>query len=250
MHKYTHQSNYRVALQVMDSDSMTADTVTSLLVSPSLALNACQGYVTVYYAGKAYKTVAIGDQCWLRDNLDVGAMIAGGVEPSDNDLIEKYCYNDDTANCEQYGGLYTWKEMMNYAPLSGGQGICPNGWHIPSDDDWKVLEGFADSMNGAGDATWDNILFRGYDAGKHLKSLLGWYGNGNGDNLYDFKAFPGGSWRVNYGFRAWGEEARFWSSTHDPGQNAFHRMLAGDQDGVFRDLNWETAAFSVRCIRD
>jgi hypothetical protein len=67
---------------------------------------------TVTYAGKTYNTVQIGKQCWLKENLDVGTRINGSVNQTDNGTIEKYCYNDDPANCTTYGGLYTWNESM------------------------------------------------------------------------------------------------------------------------------------------
>ena len=61
-----------------------------------------------------YKTVKIGDQCWMAENLNAGEMIVGSIEMSDNLVIEKYCYNDSITNCEIYGGLYQWNELMKY----------------------------------------------------------------------------------------------------------------------------------------
>ena len=248
-HKYTHPSNYQVKLEVIDSDGMTADTIYALLVIHSGSPDACEGYVSIPYGGQVYHTVAIGDQCWFRENLNIGEMI-NGVAQSDNEVFEKYCYNNDSANCEKYGGLYQWKEMMDYFPLQGTQGICPNGWHIPIDDDWKELEGYADTQYGVGDPIWDENSFRGFDAGKHLKSLLGWNSGGNGDNLFDFKALPAGFWESGFAFNSETEEAHFWSSTHDNGLNAASRMLKFDTDKISRSFRWDEAAFSVRCIKD
>ncbi len=250
MHKYTHPGNYHVVLEVMDTDEMTADTVKSLLVEHTGNIDACEGYVTVPLGGKVYHTVAIGDQCWLRESLDIGTMIMGGEAPSDNEVIEKYCYNDDTLMCDKYGGLYMWDEMMNYIPLQGSKGICPNGWHIPSDAEWKELEGFADSQYGIDDPEWDLVAFRGSDAGKHLKALTGWDSGGNGNNLYDFKALAGGYWESGTSFAGESQSGRFWSASHDNGHNAFSRMLKYDTDQVSRDKFWDEAAFSVRCLRD
>ena len=250
MHKYTHPSLYEVRLEVVDADSMIADTVKNLLVSHSLAPDACEGYVSLPHGGQIYHTVAIGNQCWLRENMNIGIMIPSDSSQTNNSIIEKYCYEDDTANCTKYGGLYQWKEMVKYFPLQGIQGICPNGWHIPSDVEWKELEGYVDTHYGPGDPEWDMTQFRGFDAGKHLKSLLGWYANGHGDNWYDFKALPGGFWESGLNFQEESEGAHFWTSTHDSGQNGIKRSLRFDEDRSSRAYYWEQAAFSVRCIRD
>ncbi|MFA4924869.1 MAG: FISUMP domain-containing protein, partial [Ignavibacteriaceae bacterium] len=87
---------------------------------------------TVTYSGKVYHAVKIGSQTWLKENLDVGTMIQGTANPSDNGTIEKYCYNNDTANCNKYGGLYQWNEAMQYIKTEKAKGICPTGWHIPT----------------------------------------------------------------------------------------------------------------------
>ena len=91
--------------------------------------------------GQSYNTVQIANQCWMAQNLNVGSKINGSDEQSNNGTIEKYCYNNDAANCAVYGGLYQWDELMNYltssnATPSGRQGICPDGWHIPSEAEW------------------------------------------------------------------------------------------------------------------
>ena len=88
----------------------------------------CKDQPYIVYEDKQYKTVLIGDQCWTRESLNIGTMIYGVDDMSDNGLIEKYCYNNDTNNCNIYGGLYQWEEMMQYASSEGVQGICPDGW--------------------------------------------------------------------------------------------------------------------------
>jgi uncharacterized protein (TIGR02145 family) len=90
-----------------------------------------------WYDNHYYGIVTIGDQIWLAENLNTGIRISSLNDPSDNDIIEKYCYDDDERNCDTYGGLYTWDEMMDYHPSDSGaigitQGICPDGWHIPT----------------------------------------------------------------------------------------------------------------------
>lgn len=249
-HKYSQNGHYYVMLEAMDTDSMRSDTSQSLLIAHSTTPNPCEGVVSIPYGGKVYHTVPLGDQCWLRENMDIGVMIPGGETQSGNQIIEKYCYDNDTANCEQFGGLYTWKEAMKHAPFLGGRGICPVGYHIPNDDEWKEMEGFVDSQYGAGDPEWDLDSWRGYDAGKRSKAMLGWISGGNGNNLYGFKVLAAGFWETGFSFAMKGEEAHFWSSTHDSGLNAIERKLKSDNDGISRSYHWEEAAFSVRCIRD
>ncbi|MCK4980234.1 MAG: hypothetical protein KAS62_07550, partial [Candidatus Delongbacteria bacterium] len=138
--------------------------------------------------GQNYSTVQIGDQCWMAENLNIGTRIDGVDDPADNCIIEKYCYDNDNANCNTCGGLYSWDEMMQYDTTEGIQGICPPGWHIPTDDEWKILEGTVDSQYPVGDPEWDGTSVRGFDAGLNLKSTSGWILNGNGTGLYGFTA--------------------------------------------------------------
>jgi hypothetical protein len=98
------------------------------------------GVSKVNYGGKDYNTVLIGDQCWLKENLDIGTRINSGTTASNNQVIEKYCQQDLPANCDIYGGLYVWDEAMQYVITEGAQGICPSGWHIPSDAEFRILE--------------------------------------------------------------------------------------------------------------
>jgi hypothetical protein len=102
------------------------------------SMNPCPGTPTVTdYDGNTYNTVQIGNQCWMKENLNT-TRDAGGNN------ISRYCYSNTNANCENYGGLYTWATLMNGAASSNGnpsgvQGICPTGWHVPSDAEWTEL---------------------------------------------------------------------------------------------------------------
>lgn len=100
------------------------------------------GASKVSYGGKDYNTVLIGEQCWLKENLNVGSQILHGQWPGNNSTIEKYCYNDLQANCETYGGLYLWDEAMQYVTIEGAKGICPDGWHMPTEADVQILISF------------------------------------------------------------------------------------------------------------
>ena len=89
--------------------------------------------------GGYYRTVSVGNQCWMKDNLNVGTRIDNTVVQAQNATVEKYCYNNSELNCNTYGGLYQWNEAMQYSTTEGSQGICPTGWHVPSDTDWTTL---------------------------------------------------------------------------------------------------------------
>lgn len=212
----------------------------------------CPGTPTVNYEGQVYNTIQIFSQCWFKENLNVGTMIYGGQEQTNNSIIEKYCNNNKTDSCTKYGGLYQWDEMMQYTNQQGAQGICPHGWHIPDDQEWNVLEGAVDSQYGIGDPVWDlPVEYRGYDAGKNLKTTSGWNANGNGTDLFGFSGLPGGD-RVNYltYFYSIGFNGFWWASTEQAYYIAWGRYLEYDNPGVFRFYNYHLCGFSVRCLRD
>lgn len=156
----------------------------------------CLGTPTVEYEGQVYNTIQIFSQCWLKENLNVGNMIPGEQDMTDNEIIEKYCYNNINDSCVKYGGLYQWDEMMQYSVQLGAQGICPPGWHVPTDEEFKVLEGAVDSWYGIGSHEWDTLEWIGYDAGMQLKTIDGWYGNNSSTDAFGFSSSPGG-------FRLW-----------------------------------------------
>jgi uncharacterized protein (TIGR02145 family) len=114
----------------------------------SMSIFIC-GASKVRYAGKDYNTVLIGDQCWLKENLDIGIRISHGQWPGNDQTIEKYCYNDLPANCETYGGLYLWDEAMQYVNTEGAKGICPNGWHMPTEAEVQNLIAYAGNNGNA-----------------------------------------------------------------------------------------------------
>ena len=208
---------------------------------------------TISYSGKSYNTVIIGTQCWMAENLNVGTRIDGLNEQIDNSIIEKYCYDDLESNCDTYGGLYQWDEMMQYSTEEGTQGICPMGWHLPDDEQWKTLEGYVDSEYGVGDGEWDNTLYRGFDAGLNLKSGNNWTSGGYGDDLYDFAAEPGGL-RLTEVVGATFSEIQlaglFWTSSAFDSDDAWRRLLSWSLDKIGRLETDKEKGFSVRCIKD
>lgn len=165
--------------------------------------------------GQKYKTVKIGNQTWMAQNLN--------YKMNGND-----CYNNDVSMCKKYGRLYTWSAAIN---------ACPSGWHLPNNDEWKKL------MVAVGGA---NI------AGTKLKSKSGWDGNGYGNDSYGFFALPAGSGSDGGGFYSAGYYAYFWSATQreDYSNNAFNVALYYNYDGADLDYYGKSNGFSVRCLQN
>jgi len=126
------------------------------------AVDTCPGTPTVAYGGKTYNTVLIGTQCWLKENLDIGAMVLSTQEQTNNNIIEKYCYGNLGTNCNDRGGLYQWAEAVQYqngatnttnwnpVPTGNVQGICPSGWHIPTNAEFGTLFAYLGGQSVAG----------------------------------------------------------------------------------------------------
>nr|NQU94139.1 hypothetical protein [Bacteroidota bacterium] len=200
----------------------------------------------------SYSTVQISEQCWMAENLNIGDKIDGINDQTDNQTIEKYCFDDNEVNCDTYGGLYQWDEAMKYTVVEGSQGICPENWHIPTDEEWKMLEGEVDSQWGYPDPEWDNTGIRGLDVGLNLKSTFGWDGNGNGTDSYGFRALPGG-WHNHYGtFENLGYYCRWWTSSEGFGTGgAWSRSQGYDWDGSSRYwTDFVKSGRSIRCLKD
>jgi uncharacterized protein (TIGR02145 family) len=212
----------------------------------------CPGTPTVEYEGQVYNTIQIFSQCWLKENLNVGTMIPGTQEMSNNSVIEKYCYNNEQDSCTKYGGLYQWDEIMQYTTQQGVQGICPSGWHLPTDEEWKVLEGAVDSQYGIGDPEWDiEFVYRGFDAGKNLKTTSGWDLGGNGTDLFGFSGLPGGYRYINGYFDFIGNYGYWWSSTEGGFGYGWNRVLNYLSPEVYRYSSYYGEdGLSVRCLRD
>lgn len=209
----------------------------------------CPGTPTVEYEGQTYNTVQIMSQCWLKENLNVGKFINAPQQPTDNDTIEKYCLGNIEDYCDMVGGLYFWNELMKYTNQTGGQGICPEGWHIPTDLEWMILEGVADSEFPIGDGEWMTSNWRGFDAGGHLKQTgneLWEPPNTGAKDSYGFTALPGGYF-VQGDFWGAGYKGIFWSSDY-PGK--YFRQMDWEQQMIKRQGGGVSLAISVRCVKD
>jgi len=191
---------------------------------------------------REYASVQIGTQCWMAENLNIGTPIPGANDQTDNGMIEKYCYNNDTANCTLYGGLYQWDEMMQYTTTPGAEGICPDGWHLPTDAEYCTVTQFIDPTVDCNATLWS-----GTDVGTKMKSITGWYGGGNGTNASGFTALPGGYRKPDASFAELTTMAVFWSSD-ESGIVAWNRYLYYYYPGIMRDILLKTLGMSVRCV--
>lgn len=214
----------------------------------------CPGIPEIIYEDQVYHTVKIGNQCWMKENLNIGIVINDEFEQTDNGIIEKFCYNNNSSNCNQYGGLYQVGEFLQYSMIQGTQGICPDGWHIPTTDEWMLLFGNVDSQFGVGDPEWQidpNGESLGFDAGKNLKSSLQW----NGTDLFGYNTMPGG-WRHPYPgtFGELGVAGVLSTSSRIGSYDDFWKVyLLTDNNGVMVASSVQDdlrTATSVRCMMD
>jgi len=213
----------------------------------------CNGLSSLEYGGQTYHTIQVAGQCWMRENLNIGTYMLSGDTLKNNDTIEKYCYNDNVANCDKYGGMYNWPELMKYND-SVPQGICPAGWHIPSDQDWIILEAQLDSLYTINDTMWNNTGWRGSNVGGKMKmsGLADWYKpNIGAENSTGFTAVPGGiRYHDNLVFDKIKAANYLWSSTKIGESNAWFRLLSYAHEDVNRSNTHFENAFSVRCLKD
>lgn len=202
--------------------------------------------------GNTYRTVGIGNQVWMADNLKTTRYNNGAEIPNiTNDSLwtnltsGAFCwYNNDEANKDKYGGLYNW-----FAVNTGK--LCPVGWHVPSDDEWKTLEGNVDSRYNLGDTIWNRERNRGFDVGRKLMATSGWYSEGNGTNDFGFSALPGGErLKRNGRFFISGTNGFWWSSTEYDQSRAMYRSLLYGIEYMLRNFHPKGFGFSVRCIKD
>ena len=171
----------------------------------------------------------------MQYNLDVGTRIDGANAQTNNAAVEKWCYADSTANCTTYGGLYSWNEMMQYTTTAGTQGICPSGFHLPTDAEFQTMEIFLGMTGGQASSTG----FRGTDQGTKIKA-----GGTSGFNFLVGGANNGGSFNdiATYGY--------MWVSTQYDASYSWSRDVWTADPGIERQGNYidKSFGFSVRCI--
>jgi uncharacterized protein (TIGR02145 family) len=223
------------------------------------------------YQGYDYDTVQIGEQCWFAENLRAenyrnGDAIEAQLSNSTwvlttNGAIAVYGEHDDCSSssleidpCDSEQAIELYGCLYNGFTLFDDRGLCPVGWHVPSDPDWMTLEVFL----GMSETEAALTNFRGTDQGIKLKSYFGWASVGNGSNSSGFGGLPGGmrsGWPVGPedqgDFRHAGDGAYYWTSSSAPSPGAFWgRELNHDSDNVGRNTWSPSFGFSVRCIKD
>jgi len=197
--------------------------------------------------GKSYRSVTIGSQTWMAENLSYAAGGSkcygegGEVHDYERDRWIKLSNSEVQTNCAKYGRLYDWDAAMI---------ACPADWHLPSDAEWETL------YNSAG----------GYGvAGKKLRSEIGWRWNdtfdrpGNGTDDYGFSALPGGESLIGGDFWEAGEYGYWWSATESAAEDAaeggassaWHRVMSYFFDNnLLSGETYKSALQSVRCVHD
>jgi uncharacterized protein (TIGR02145 family) len=241
-----------LVFQFAESLHIPETTVSELLVKkikrlnfyPSLAIDKSQkNHKTIICATdwqhKAYESVRIGNQVWMKRNLDVCHFRNGDPIPEAKTDEEwkkageegkpAWCfYDNNPENGKIYGKLYNWFAVKD------SRGLAPKGWHVPIEDDWTEL---IDYIEG------DEI------EGIKLKSKTGWNDQGNGTDEFKFSAFPGGCRNTDGAFYFIGYYGYFWSSTQDSATNAWYRNLDYNKTNVYRNNLTKSYGFSVRCLR-
>jgi len=220
LHVYVDEGVYNVSLKVSNnyaSDSLVKYAYIIVQESPF-------GSFTDPRDGQTYETITIGKQVWLAENLNFKTKFSG-------------YYDNLQSNGEVYGSLYPWEDAMI---------ACPSGWHLPSNEEWMILE-----MNlGMTAYEAENLGWRGTNQGTQMKAANGWDNNGNGTNTSWFTALPGG-YMDDYGMSYnKGLSSFFWTSTDSDSDKAWRRILRYDKSQVYNSPNFKTLKFSVRCLKD
>lgn len=176
-------------------------------------------YGSFTYDGKTYKTIEIGTQIWMAQNLNYAA---DGSQ----------CYNGSEVSCTTYGRLYTFASAKT---------ACPAGWHLPSDVEWGTLMLYINpNCSLTGDCA---------NAGKLLKATNGWDSNGNGTDSYGFSALPGGYRHANEGYDI-GKLCRWWTSSPYSTVVSYTRKIHHDNESVIRGSSNNGYLYSVRCLKN
>ncbi len=237
-HTY-NEGTYTVTLTVTNEYGSDVKTKTDYIVVSGSTFNDPRD-------GQIYNIVTIGNQTWFAENLKYLPGVSPSSEGSyDNPYYYVYGYRGysvseakATTNYNTYGVLYNWPAALN---------ACPDGWHLPSDREWKTLEMYL----GMSQSEADGIGWRGTNEGEKLKSTNGWYEDGNGTDEVGFSALPGGYRNNNGNFDKLEINGYWWSATEINSSYAWNRFLSSFIDMVYRgDGSNKEDGFSIRCVRD
>jgi len=204
-----------LAIVLFGEENLPAMVTTSVKVAPPVKVATSSNTFTDPRDGKVYRTVKIGGQVWMAENLAYNAP-------------DSKVYDNDESNGSKYGRLYNWGTAMK---------VCPNGWHLPSDKEWQTLVDFAGG---------DEI------AGKKLKAKSGWKANGNGTDDFGFSALPGGDGNSRGSFNNVGKYGFWWSSREVSSDNANYWVMGYSYEHAscpgFGGKSYMYG--SVRCVQD
>ncbi len=217
--------------------SVVKSSSSSLLTESSSSVETCTntyGTNTVKDCrdNQTYKTVVIGTQTWMAENLNYA-------------MDGSLCYDNAASNCTLYGRLYTWAVVMGVASTYNSailgdsvnhQGICPDGWHVPRSSEWTTLENYV-----GGSST----------AGTYLKATSGWtsYSGISNSDSYGFSALPGGYYHGS-DFYGVGNLGDWWTATEFSSTDACHRDMSYGYTGVYAGNRNKTYGRSLRCLKD
>ena len=202
---------------------------------------ACEGITSVNYHGQTYNTVEIGDQCWFKENLNAGTMIEwdhNSCHPqTNNDTIEKYCYQNDSANCAIYGGLYPWWGMF----LNRSDDLCPDGWHVPSNAKWNKLADFLGGSHVAGGKMKETGTLHWKPPNKGATNSSGFTALPSGRLSGDVKDFENLTGFAYF----WSSSGSFWPPTYEYYiENSYNNEFLSSYKDLFFSAN------SIRCLKD
>ena len=198
--------------------------------------------------GNGYKTRLIGTQWWTAENLNVSFYANGDSIPQVQDAEQwatltsgAWCYYDNNPdNGERYGRLYNW------FAVNDPRGLAPEGWHVPSEEEWQELE----NAMGMSSAVADTQGWFGTTQGALLKNSSGWDERGNGTDSGGFSALPAGFRALDGSFCLIGKSVSFWSSSDYGWDLVWYRTLAADRTEIRRKLGTKERGFSVRLVKD
>ena len=198
--------------------------------------------------GNTYLATTIGNQIWMTENLkttrfnDKSAItLVSSSSTWISTTRPSYCwFSNDTLYKALYGAIY------NYFAVQSGK-LCPSGWHVPTNDEFKALE----KSLGMTQAETDSLGWRGTDQGKKMKSRTGWKDNGNGTNRSGFNGLPGGyRYGVDGGFNDLGAVSYWWTSTKKSATLGLYRRLDYNKSQVYAEGVKLQAGKYVRCVKD
>ena len=247
IHQYNLPGTYTVKLEVKDTSGLTFTTEQTLIVLPGSEETGTLTDID----GNIYQTVRIGNQVWMAENLKVthfrnGDPISNVTSSADwtGSTTSAYCaYNNDENLVEIYGYLY------NAFAVNDTQNIAPEGWHVPSDDEWKELEIFIGMAHNQA----DSMGWRGELEGAKLKEkgTSHWNPpNEEASDAFGFTALPGGFRASNGGFNGMGNNTNLWTSTEAANNRQWNRALNTNLPKISRRSFDKRNGFSVRLIKD